>query len=317
MVVAEALGPRAVLCVCTHRRPAELERLLEGIDRLEVAAELAVVVVDNDPREQQGLAACAAFAAVARRRWRLTASLEPRPGISFARNHAVVLALTEQPDFIAMLDDDEVPTATWLAELLRVQEVTDADLVGGPVLPLFPANARPFSQLADYYGADLRVADGAACVLHASGNFMVRASRIEELLPEPFDTAFALSGGEDMVFFRRLADRGCTMRWAASAIVHEPVAAERLRLAWLLRRQLRRGSLNVLVQRMFRPGPLQELIRLAKTAGLVAAGLGWGAVAWPHPIARLRALMLVGKALGKIQGHFGRRPEEYAAARRT
>ena len=46
--------------------------------------------------------------------------VEGRRGIPQARNAAVAVAL-ERADFVAFIDDDEVPSPLWLAELLRLR----------------------------------------------------------------------------------------------------------------------------------------------------------------------------------------------------
>lgn len=297
-----------VLCVCTWRRPAGLRRLLAAASELEYDGRLAVVVVDNDAAAE-GIAVCRDTAAAFR--WPLAAVQESRPGISYARNSAVERALELRPRFIAMLDDDEWPSRGWLRELVRVLDTTGADVVGGPVIPRFPPAAGIWPALADVYTVNLRRPDGAPCTLYAAGNFIARADCFRALGPAPFDPGFARTGGEDLVFFCRLARLGFRMHWSAAAEVYETVTADRMSLTWLTRRQRRRGSLNVVVQRMFAPGPIAEAMRLTKTAGLLSLALGYRILAAPFPVRRLRAILLLHKALGKVAGHLGRRITQY------
>lgn len=299
---------RVVLCICTCRRPAGLRRLLAAVAALRFGGRLSVLVVDND-RDREGEAVCADLASDYR--WPLTCVVESEPGISFARNRAAALALAGQPDFIAMLDDDEWPEPGWLAELLRSQSKTMADAVGGPVMPRFPAGHDEWQELAGYFAVEPDRPDGAPCVLYAAGNFLARAECFRALMPAPFDPAFARTGGEDLAFFRRLQAGGRRMHWAKAAIVHEAVGEERLSLAWLKRRQRRNGNLNVRIQRMFAPGPLAECLRLAKTAGLLCVGAGFYVAAFPHRRLRIRAELLLHRALGKVTGHLGRHIVEY------
>ncbi len=294
---------KVALCICTCRRPEGLNRLLRAIAELDFDGNLSVVVVENDAR-REGLAVCHSIAE--NYRWPLTCVIEELQGISFARNRAVSVALDQQPDFIAMLDDDEWPEPRWLRELLRIQASENADAVGGPVLPAFPPNSLPWSNLADYYGSDQKLSDAEKCVLYATGNFLARAACFRSLMPAPFDPAFAISGGEDLVFFSRLAVRGYKMNWSAHGIVHEEVATSRMSLTWLRHRQVRRGNLNVIVQRMFEPGTAREMLRLSKTGGLLIIALLYYLVAIPHQPSRIRASLLLHKGFGKILGHLGR-----------
>jgi GT2 family glycosyltransferase len=296
-----------VLAICTCRRPEGLRRLLDAVATLETEAALSVVVVDNDAAGA-GLAVCEALAPAYR--WPLLATLEPQRGISYARNRAVALALARQPAFIAMLDDDEWPCPAWLRVLLQVQAETGADVVAGPVLPEFSRQPPAWMRREGLFGTEQQP-DRSRGVFYASGNFLARAACFQALMPTPFDPAFALSGGEDLVFFRQLAARGYQMVWAADAHVLEIVPPSRMTLAWLKQRQYRRGNLNVIVQRMFAPGPFHELVRLAKTAALLSLSAGWYLLAWPHVESRRRALLQLCVAIGKIKAHLGLRHFEY------
>ena len=210
-----------------------------------------------------------------------------------------------KPRFIAMLDDDEWPSPQWLSELMRVQSMYNADAVSGPVLSVFPDDAKPWSDMPQYYGADQQLPDGTKTVFYASGNFMARTCCYQDLLTEPFDTAIAKTGADDMVFFRRLDQLGYTMHWAANAIVDETVAEGRMSLDWLKRRHIRIGNTNVIVQRMFEPGWVSESVRLVKTSGLFfLSGIYWLTMFW-HPQHRIHATLLFYKACGKIMGHTG------------
>lgn len=298
---------KVVLAIPTCRRPDGLARLLEHLALLDTDAQLSIVVVDND-QGGAGKAICERMAHGYR--WPLTAVLEPQSGISFARNRGVALALLQSPDFIAMLDDDEWPARQWLAALIEVQRATGAAVVAGPVLPEFSRPPPDWMRQSGLYGTEQRP-DRSEGDFYAAGNFMAKAECFQALMPEPFDPAFALSGGEDMVFFRRLDQRGYRMIWSAAAEVYEIVPENRMSLEWLKQRQLRRGNLNVIVQRLFAPGLGAELIRLAKTAGLLAIGSAMLLASLPSREGRKRALLMLYVALGKIKGHLGKRHLEY------
>ena len=297
-----------VLGVCTYRRPEGLARLLRSIAELAFAGALRVVVVDNDPA-QAGRLVCRQMQA--HYPWPLACVHEPRPGISFARNRVVTEALAAAPDFIAMLDDDEWPNPGWLGELLAVQRLTGADVVGGPIVAWLEQPREPWLSLADVYGVDQRLPDGAPCVLFAAGNFLASAGCFRACMPAPFDPRFAQSGGEDLAFFQRLAHAGVRMAWARNAVAYEAVPNSRLNLRWLCRRQVRIGAVNVAVQRIFAPGPWHEAARLARTAALVVVSLARLIAVLPLPLRRIRALLLCARAFGKIIGHAGRSVVEY------
>lgn len=127
---------RISIGIITYLRPAGLERLLRSLNALTFEyppPELDVVVVDNDPNAS-ARAVCERFRPASR--WPLTYVTEPRRGIPQARNRVVQEAA--DANFIAFIDDDEVPTPDWLNRLLHAQRTYSADVVSGPVLPVFP-----------------------------------------------------------------------------------------------------------------------------------------------------------------------------------
>ena len=299
---------RVTIAICTCRRPEGLARLLNALGQVDADDAVSIIVVENDER-REGAQVCQQFAHGYR--WPLRCAIEPRPGISYARNLAVAESLRHMPDAIAMLDDDEWPERQWLRELLRIQRATDADVVGGPVVPRFASSGTGWTNFRSYYGLDQRLPDGAACVLYGAGNVLVRRSCFLDLMPEPFDPAFALTGGEDLMFFQRLARMGYRMHWSTKAIVHEEVPPARMTMRWLRDRQRRRGCLNVVTQRLLEPGPYSETIRLLKTfASFLSAG-ALAAAGAISPEFRGRAPLAFNYARGRLLGHRGRLLEPY------
>src|SRR5881396_900355 len=87
---ARSAAARVAICIATCRRPRMLATLLKALDRLtfrKVSEPLVtVIVIDNDANASaRGTVEQAAGGA----RWRLCYGIEPRPGISYARNRAV------------------------------------------------------------------------------------------------------------------------------------------------------------------------------------------------------------------------------------
>ena len=301
---------KVVLCICTCKRPLGLQRLLEAAAELDFEGQLSVVVVDNDAAgAAEGLAVCGRMAAGYR--WSLTCAPEERRGIPFARNRAVALALERDPDFIAALDDDERPCRGWLREMLRVQTETGADAVGGPVLPEFAPDAPSWVIEGGFFGRGSSRPDKAEVRLNACGNFMAKASCFRALMPEPFDTRFALTGGEGGIFFRRLVAQNCTMRWAAHAVIHETVPPSRATLRWLMQRRFRLGVNMVRRQRVLQPGLGRELYFLLLAMGQLGAGLLFFIINSRQRIRRTRAMLTISKALGRAAGHLGASYSEY------
>jgi len=289
-----------VICICTYKRPEGIRLLLEALTRLEDTNGIEIYVVDNDAAGE-GAAVCKTLAEDYP--YTVHATVEPQAGISPARNTVVSHALSLNPTFLAFLDDDEQPEPQWLRELLRVQNDTQADVVGGPTLSEFPENVPESVKQNPYFGADLGFADAQQCQLQAAGNFLIKADVIKTMSPTFFHPAFAQSGGEDLAFFTQLAKNGATMHWAANAIVHEAVPANRLTHSWMKSRVVNIANSRVRVMQMLEPGLLPAFIRGAKTVALgTVAGLSsLGAFVLPNM--REQAQLLRWKFWGKLSAH--------------
>ena len=178
---------------------------------------------------------------------------------------------------------------------------------------MFPEGVPEPTRSNPYYGADLGLADGASCRLEAGGNFLMTRAALERAGPPWFDPAWARTGGEDLAFFTALARRGARMRWAARAIVHEPVVPERLDPGWMRERVVNVTNARVRIMQRLEPGLGAGAVRAAKTAGLSAVALGLsgvGLLSRPHAE---RARLLRWKARGKLLAHLGRTTERSEA----
>lgn len=125
-VLADA--PRASVIVCTRYRP---ERLAVCLDALEAQdyPDYEVVVVDNAPATD----ATARLVGARSGRVPVRYVMEPRPGLSWARNAGLAAA---RGKIVAFLDDDELPDRHWLAEMARGFTVAPHVAgVSGTVLP--------------------------------------------------------------------------------------------------------------------------------------------------------------------------------------
>ncbi len=230
---------RVATCIITYRRPRWLAACLESLSllRVDAANELTVVVVDNDP---EGSSRIAVADLQGRCRWPVVYDIEPQRGISYARNRAVRVALEQGADFLAFIDDDETATPDWLMELIEVQRRYAADAVSGPVLPSYEPGIPGWAIRGGFFERP-RHPTGTALDCTRTGNCLISSTMVAGVA-EPFDPAFALTGGGDTDFFRRAHQRGARIVWADSAIVYERVPASRARVPWLLRRAYRGGA---------------------------------------------------------------------------
>lgn len=310
---ASGRGLVVAICIATCRRPGGLRRLLAGIGQLEltgpVAVALRLVVVDND-LEQSAEGVCQEFAR--RLPWPLTYQVEPSPGIAPARNRALAW-VGHDVDFVAMLDDDEVPCHEWLAELLAVQAACAADVVGGPVIPHFPRPV-PGWVIAGGFFAKPRYATGHRLRHAFTNNVLMRARLIWETGMR-FEPRYALMGCEDRDFFQRIGMAGHRIVWADRAVVREWIPPERASPRWIIQRMFRVGNSTSVIEQDLKPGLATWLGAAARAVVWLAIGLLqtlWGLVAGRRHL--VNGLRHIAYSAGRVYGLVGRRYEEYKGA---
>ena len=131
--MAETTSPSLSIVVATHRRPDHLEHLLDAMREQTVSpADFEIVIIDNDNQPSpavQALSTSRQYQAL-HVRYVHHAQL----GLSNARNRGIKEAAAT---LIAFLDDDVIPPADWVRQVLRVRENIHADVYGGPYTPFY------------------------------------------------------------------------------------------------------------------------------------------------------------------------------------
>jgi GT2 family glycosyltransferase len=319
-------GIRIAVCACTYRRPAGLAALLEAVTRQRFVRRerprLSIVIVDNEGSEQaKGL--CDQFRCA---ETPIRYVHEPARGISHARNRCLDEVVADC-DFIAMVDDDEIPEPDWIEQLLQAQQDSGADVVEGRVVPVFPEGAPDWIVQGRYFGWHHDLNSG-----HIPGrrtyselgdartnNVLIRCAALREQ-DLRFDSRFGLSGGGDVVFFRALHAAGCRIVYAPDARVRDMIPSSRTNLRWLWRRWYRVGvnarfkrplhsKANVSLKRIvMRKWHSSGAAALASGLALVIGALLRGSV----DMGRLApGLKLIAHGLGEAASGIGIRYEQY------
>jgi succinoglycan biosynthesis protein ExoM len=293
---------RIAICIGTYKRRDLLRELLAGISQLtfrkEPVPQIEIVVVDNDPFKT-GEEACAAVEL----RWPLKYIAEERRGIAHVRNRAVLEA--GAVDFIAFIDDDEVPTPQWLDELLSAQHRFDADVVSGPVVPKFAPDTPEWVKASDLFNRQ-SFSTGHSLDKCFAGNVLIR--REVFLLVPTFDDRFNLSGGEDTHFFLRVRKAGHSIVWSQEATVHESIPSERANFAWILRRSYQCGNSWPLCESSLDDRLRVRVVRFLKAWAYVARGAtGVFVSLFIGKAALARSLRTVCVGLGMLTGLAGRK----------
>ena len=302
---------RVAVCVCTYRRPSGLRRLLEALVRLDVGKDdasdrlrLDVIVVDNDAG---GSAVEVIDDMMSCFDGRLHGVVEPRPGICAARNRALD-EVGDDVDWVAFIDDDEVPESTWLANLIATQRRTNADVVTGPVPPDFETEPPDWIVRGRFFAAPSRPT-GTPLPHAFTGNVLFRMSAVRDINLR-FDERLGLVGGEDRLFFARLRRTGAKIVWCDSAVAHETIPASRMTADWLIHRMRRVGSAAAYIERTLDPG----IVTNTKIAARGTAWLGLGAMRFLtgfHRARRVHGRRQMAYGRGYWSGLFGRLVREY------
>jgi len=232
-----AAAPACTVVVCTRSRPALLDRCLAAVSALTYPG-FDVLVVDNAPPDSQARAVAG--------RWRTRYILEPRRGLSRARNAG---ARASASAVLAYLDDDAVPEPSWLDALTA--EFADPRVMAatGRILPIEETQApdiRAWRAGLDC-GAERRAVDRDTPHWFEMANFggvgdggsmAIRRAAFEHWpgFHERLGRGALVNGGEEHHAFFSLVDRGFRVVYTPHARVRHPFPGT---AADLRRRQLR------------------------------------------------------------------------------
>ena len=310
---------RVAICICTCERTTLLARALSVVERIDLGElqprDVVLIVVDNQP-DGRARALCAEIRA--RLPIRLVFVEEPRRGISYARNRAIAAARAQGADFVAFIDDDDLPRPDWLWNLVRRQRETRADLVFGfwhlpsdLPLPCWLRNSRYFKppRRNDHNRFGLPAWAGTYNVLLSR-----RAIELHGADGGPFRSEFAHCGGEDSDFFIRAKRAGLEHACAYDSIVVRAWENHRLTLGEVLRRGFLRGGSRVHIARAHLPAEQVRGLAWASWRKLAKALVRLPLTAWGRD--RLVASLLsLAHSMGEIYAWTGLRYAYYLRRR--
>jgi GT2 family glycosyltransferase len=272
---------RVAVCICTYRRPAQLDQLLQALAKQQwsqmQAPAVNVVVVENEAIGP-GKEVCRKRAVESK--LAIQYAVEPRPGVPIARNRCLDIA-EDKSDFISFIDDDEIPAPDWLEQLLLLQRSSGADVVAGPVFASFtippPAwlsrghfhdsgppsvprrptisrkigglfsPSRIFRVLFPLFSTQNKTKSGSSVYWFGTGNVLLRTDIIRDKKFR-FEESFRHYGyGADTLFSRRIALAGYRIVWSNEAIVGHIIPPARMTVRWLMRRALQQGYCATLI----------------------------------------------------------------------
>jgi len=310
------------VCICTYRRPEGLERALEGLCRQvfnDVDQPLVTIVITDNECSEKTRQIC--DRAAERCRHNVHYLQEQQRGISHARN-TCLNNLPADVDFVAMIDDDQIPEPEWLNHLLYAQARTSADIVTGPTLPMFESKVPAWLPATGYFAKPHqpdRYRNLEPFPPTATCNVLMRAS-IFSVDKMRFDPELAISGSEDKLLFQDLKQRGAQFIWAEHALTRESIPAERAKLGYMLSEALRRGSTKFYVKKKLKTSTrsrqarlairsaIRSLLGIARHAGYAGLYL-FGGETQKHKA--VLNLLYATENIGFLAGIFGYRKQHY------
>jgi glycosyltransferase involved in cell wall biosynthesis len=295
--------------VPTFRRCHTLGATLDSLSAQVDVGAFRLVVVDNDHVAAEGAAIARAWAAANGWTDRVEIVTEWERGLSSCRNRGLATAFAHpEVSAVAMIDDDAVALPDWVSKITEALAMTGADVLGGPTLYEFTKPVPATVTAASMFGVPWR-RSGIVPMLRSSNNCTITRRVYEAMGPNPFNTSFSRSGGEDVDFFTRCRVRGFILAWATGAAVSELVPAERCSEAWVLRRHRLSANNTARIDRsahgMTRALLRQSCLALKETVGGVLKSFS------SDEVVRFKARMRFVGVLGRIDGLIGRSNEHY------
>lgn len=244
--------------------------------------------------------------------------VEPEPGIPFARNRVLEIALARGATVLTFVDDDERVSDDWLVKLSGGLLRRELDLVGGPlkIEAAEPTND-PWQLAVLGYLQEraeknrrtraAQVENGTDHELNAyTNNWALRLDFARETGLR-FDTALRYTGGSDTALSRSVRTLGGRNGWVPDAFVHDRIPPHRLSLRYFYRRTRDQARNGVQIHQK----------KTAKVLSLVLPRLIEAlALALSSPLTGrrsvVRAVYKVGLTDGRIRGVLGLRSQLYA-----
>lgn len=287
--------------ICTHNRSQDLAECLAALaPQIRDGLEMMVIDSASKPEEAAKIADIVALYPFIRFQ-----RLE-RPGLAIARNAALSMA---QGEWLALLDDDAVPAADWVAVALDLADRLGPEysIVGGAVRPLLPAGAeRPLGRRWRQLLSTIQL-DGEfdqtdrPAVVGANMWFKVEALKSVGAFPESLGRiGNSLLSGEEKLPTHKLVEQGRRIWYSDRLKVGHKIHGDRLTRKWATRRAYWDGISDKRVERMLgKPDSAKQ------TASVALKMLALGAL-YPAPGADQEFFLRFWYNLGWLRERFHR-----------
>lgn len=299
-----------VVTIPTFKRPEHVLKTLDSVMAQQTTHNFAIVLIENEAEAHEG--ANVAGPLFKDGTYKGLAIIAHSRGNCHAYNAGWATALAKFPNLkhIAVIDDDEIASDQWLAQLCGTSEKYDAALVGGPQLPIFEGSVKKAWTTHPVFTPHYSQT-GPVDIIYSSGNLLVRRD-VLDTMPQPyFNLAFNFTGGGDSDLIRRSKANGFSIAWCQEAEIQETIPARRVSWDWIQKRSLRNGQLSALIAHRQQSGALGRIKVILHSLALLAASPFRAALKLISTRSFLNALYPVHVALGRVGSEFGYQNEQY------
>ena len=193
---------------------------------------------------------------------------------------------------------------------MATQRRTAADVVTGPVLPVFEEPPADWVEAGGFFERPRFAPDSV--IPYATTSSVLISRPVLDRYPKPFNEAMRFTGGTDTHLFIRLRNDGAKIVWADGAIVEETFPASRTTLRWILARQYRRGNTLSLCHCDLDRSTRRKLRQVGAGCWAVLRGVGLTATGvFRGRIHAVRGLQTVWLGAGLVTGAFRLGYQEY------
>jgi glucosyl-dolichyl phosphate glucuronosyltransferase len=242
------------IAICTSNRCELLKQTLESISKLSIppGVEWELIIVNNNCTDATD-DVISSFSS----RLPVKRILEPRPGLSHARNSAVQHS---KGDYIVWTDDDVLVDPQWIHEYVKaMQKWPEAGFFGGTIQPWFEGTPPSwlqeiFSQIssayaARYKGDEPQPIDFARDIVPYGANFVIRSIEQRQHL---YDSRLGLRPGsfirgEEITVFRAMLGKGIEGWWVPTARVRHYISKQRQTIRYLRNYYFGQGEYNAIL----------------------------------------------------------------------
>lgn len=296
------------ILVCTAQRPKMLVKCLKSLSKQTIAGqcELTIIVIENDAiQPTKPIVDSLNVGVFEPKNIDLIYDFEAKRGIPFARNKALEVCCKVAPDYVLMIDDDEIAPANWIECHLQFMEEFQADIIRGQVYPVYDVST-PFAVKM----APKMKNHGKLLKTCATGNVFFKFFIIDPKgLNLKFDNRFS-QGHEDTEFFERAYKFGMRIINNEKSIVTETVPESRTKYSRFFMRNLQYGaviSYELILKRGWFTAFRKQVFRFSHVRRLIASTVAifLALILWPFSKKKSHRCMIYAlKRYAKVFGSF-------------